>query len=703
MDDLSNAELLRQLQSETTLYSEGVTGSQMVGELDWLQDWLEEGPSPLKGIHVAPLKPVVVSGEKEWEGENYSATAEGQAVLSLNPSATVTGTVNTGGENTAVSATGQVNASRSGIDSNARATGAWANDNTSAMVSAEANSDGTQRSGQLTGSVVHEGTLAPGVTHNSSVQGTVAHDGESTTGSVQGQTSGTWQGNGATATLSAQGKANSDGQRSGSLNGSVSHQGEVLPGLAHNVGVQGTVQSDGSHSGRASGQLTHTHEHAPGVQQTTTAKGSVDTKGLKNGKLSSYVSHKGETNGIQHSVKSGGMIDNKGNKDLSIQGRVGSQETHQEGDALVTTGGHMGAGASLKNGVSGEVGMFRRSVEDGERTTTSGKISGDKKGAGLSLSHQTAAEKSRTKAELAIKANVDGSTAVTLGGEASAELYRAAARLSPEVSVAGRALGASAGAGVGLESNAEGERSLTAKAHAALTLAEGTAYAEKEVLKFGEEHGLTLDGRVHAAAEARADANASLKLDKGVAVEAAVKAFVGAKAEASTGATITWDRKDDYGDMLRDFADNLPGTWDDKLLDQLPDSFWTELGTTLFGKGQADLLRVGVGVDGRAGLGAEASLSGGVNDKGMFETDVSLGGALGVGGGARMQVGFNPIDTLRKGLVESIEAVNTGFALAESAWQHITTYFDEEIIPEDVAKEAAESAESGLPDWFFVP
>ena len=121
--------------------------------------------------------------------------------------------------------------------------------------------------------------------------------------------------------------------------------------------------------------------------------------------------------------------------------------------------------------------------------------------------------------------------------------------------------------------------------------------------------------------------------------------------------------------MLEDFADNLPGTWDDQFLDRIPDQWWTNVGQMLFGKGQTDLLRVGVGVDARAGAGAEASLSGGVSDTGMFETEVSAGAALGVGGGARFQVGFNPIDILRMGLVDSIEAVNASFSYAEALWR----------------------------------
>ena len=124
--------------------------------------------------------------------------------------------------------------------------------------------------------------------------------------------------------------------------------------------------------------------------------------------------------------------------------------------------------------------------------------------------------------------------------------------------------------------------------------------------------------------------------------------------------------------MLEDFANNLPGTWDDELLDRLPNAWWTDVGAALFGKGKTDLLRVGVGIDARAGAGAEASISGGVSEQGLFETELSVGGAVGVGGGARLQVGFNPIDILRRSLADSIEAVNDSFNYAEVMWQYAT-------------------------------
>ena len=52
--------------------------------------------------------------------------------------------------------------------------------------------------------------------------------------------------------------------------------------------------------------------------------------------------------------------------------------------------------------------------------------------------------------------------------------------------------------------------------------------------------------------------------------------------------------------------------------------------------------------------------------------DMKAGAALGVGGGARFQFGFNPIDLLRRSLADGIEAVNESFNYAEVMWRYAT-------------------------------
>jgi hypothetical protein len=665
--ELSNSERLELLQQGTNVVDISSSGSLMHGELGWLQDWLEEGPQPLESIeagHLDTLPHLVVQESKEWENGALQGELSGAAQLSGSPVATGTGSFSATGENAQAGATGTLLATPGTLSAKGSAKGSVEHDGHSLAVSASGTASNTAKNyGELGATLGHDGKTGE-LKHSVRSTGSIDSNGNA---SLDGSIGGSIQKGDNTFAVSADGQVNNKGLKNGKVLGQYSNSGSTA-GIDHTVRTSGSIDSSGTATlgGGAGASI-----QKGGTTVSASGNGQVNNKGLKSGKLLGQVNHSGSTGDLDHSVRTSGSIDSSGKTDMSIKGRIGSSDTVQEGDSTITTSAYLGAGAQLNKGLSGEVGMMRKTVSDGEVNTKSAGASVDKNGGKLSLTNKNIRERSRDSSELTFQGKNDGSSTIKLGGEASGELWRESSVVAPGVSATARALGGGAGAGVSFNRDADGGASLGANAKASLLLGEGIVYAERELGQIGET-GLDWDGRVRAAAEATANANASVKLDKGVAVEAALKAFVGVRAEASTGATITWDRKDDYGPMLEDFANNLPGTWDDELLDRLPDAWWTNVGSALFGKGKTDLLRVGVGVDARAGAGAEATLSGGMSDQGMFETEMSAGAALGVGGGARLQVGFNPIDILRRGLADSIEAVNDSFNYAEVMWQYAT-------------------------------
>ena len=56
------------------------------------------------------------------------------------------------------------------------------------------------------------------------------------------------------------------------------------------------------------------------------------------------------------------------------------------------------------------------------------------------------------------------------------------------------------------------------------------------------------------------------------------------------------------------------------LIDKVPEELWPQLSTLLVGSGKAKVMHASAGVEGSAGIGAEAKLSTGLND-GMIEAE----------------------------------------------------------------------------------
>ncbi len=729
--EISNSERLQRLQQGNNSKGLSSSGSLMYGEMDWLQDWLEEGPQTLEQIETGQLNSIpdaVVTESADWNDGAIQGTVSGRAKLSDNPTATGTGSLSAAGENSQAAVSGTVLAAPGTLAASGSAEGSVEQNGNRMDISASGSTSNTgQKYGEIDAALSHTGQTGD-LQHTARTAGSITSAG---TASLDGSVGGSIEKGGGTVAVSADGSINNKGQRDGKLVGQLSHEGSTGD-LDHSMRTTGSVDADGTaaidgtvsgriekgggavavsadgkinnkglkdgklvgqvtHSG-STGDLDHTVRTTGSVDSTgtasldgsvggsikkgggtlsATASGRINNKGLRSGKLVGQFNHSGSTGDLDHTVQTMGSIDSTGQKNIGVKGRVGSSDTVQDGDATVTTSAYLGAGADLSKGLSGEVGMMRKTATDGALKTQSATASADKNGPKLSLTNKNIRERSRDSTELAFQGKTDGSSTIKLGGKMSGETWQKSGMIVPGVSATARALGGDLGADMSFNREADGSASLGANAKASLLLGEGVMHTERELVDLGD-FGLDGDARVRAAAEASADAKASLKLDKGMAVEAAVKAFVGARAEASTGATITWKREEDYGPMLEDFANNLPGTWDDALLDRLPNAWWTNVGTALFGKGKTDLLRVGVGVDARAGAGAEASLSGGVSEQGLVETEISAGAAVGVGGGARLQVGFNPIDILRRGLADSIEVVNDSFGYAEVMWQYAT-------------------------------
>ena len=64
--------------------------------------------------------------------------------------------------------------------------------------------------------------------------------------------------------------------------------------------------------------------------------------------------------------------------------------------------------------------------------------------------------------------------------------------------------------------------------------------------------------------------------EKEISAQGNISAFAGAKAGSSLQGEVVWDRKDNYGDVLKEHLTNFPGTWDDKLIENIPEGWITK-------------------------------------------------------------------------------------------------------------------------------
>ena len=107
---------------------------------------------------------------------------------------------------------------------------------------------------------------------------------------------------------------------------------------------------------------------------------------------------------------------------------------------------------------------------------------------------------------------------------------------------------------------------------------------------------------------------------------------------------------------------NFPGTWDDNLVDKIPEPWLNKGSRLLFGSGRTRLATGSVGADARLGIGGELSGHAGMAEDGLIEFGGSAGGAFGLGGGVSTSGGgVNPVAIGRLGMLKGMEGVNTGY------------------------------------------
>ena len=68
--------------------------------------------------------------------------------------------------------------------------------------------------------------------------------------------------------------------------------------------------------------------------------------------------------------------------------------------------------------------------------------------------------------------------------------------------------------------------------------------------------------------------------------------------------------------------------------------------TLLVGTGKSKVMHASAGVEGSAGIGAEAKFAAGLNE-GMIEVSGKVGGTFGLGGGVKTKIGLNAVDGVR--------------------------------------------------------
>ena len=157
---------------------------------------------------------------------------------------------------------------------------------------------------------------------------------------------------------------------------------------------------------------------------------------------------------------------------------------------------------------------------------------------------------------------------------------------------------------------------------------------------------------VNSSVLAEVNGTVELDIDKSEGVNVGVggdlKAFAGAKAGVEVGAELRWLRNSSshYGEMIKQYAKTMPGTWDDMLVDKVPQELWPQLATLLVGTGKSKVMHASAGVEGSAGIGAEAKFAAGLNE-GMIEVSGKVGGTFGLGGGVKTKIGLNAVDGVR--------------------------------------------------------
>ena len=162
---------------------------------------------------------------------------------------------------------------------------------------------------------------------------------------------------------------------------------------------------------------------------------------------------------------------------------------------------------------------------------------------------------------------------------------------------------------------------------------------------------------------------ASAKGDAGLTgLEVGADAFAGARADASATGSVIWEQGN-TPDMIKDFADNLPGNWDDALLDRIPDKVYERVAETLLGDGTVRLLAAEAGAGGRAGAGAGASASLKAADDGLLSVGANAGESVGLGAAVQARVSVNPLELLRLAVVRRIRTVNSVVGTLESVWK----------------------------------
>ncbi|MCP4804181.1 MAG: hypothetical protein GY913_14665 [Proteobacteria bacterium] len=424
-------------------------------------------------------------------------------------------------------------------------------------------------------------------------------------------------------------------------------------------------------------------------------EGPSDLGTVNEGQVRDSVSGSTQLGPVQASGRASGRVDENGPSGTAsgrLQAEAGPFDASLSGGARASRRGVTGSGeATLGASHSGQTLGIDHRVAGSVAVDTDGKVK-PKASAAASHSGTTAGidhtlggtvgldAKGKPTAKASAKASVTQGTTtasleadtsrtvrVSVGGKDDAELVEIERDLGhSQASV--RALGAEAGARLGGSRGPDGTR-LDASAEAALTLVEGRVDGEHEVARIGAD-AARVEGALTGAAEARATAkgSASASGDK-AELAGELKLFAGAKAGAEIEGALTWDRKD-YSELLADYADNIPGNLDDALLDKLPQAFWERASKILFGVGRTELIRGGVGVDARAGAGAEAKGKVAA-DGGLVSAEASAGAALGVGGGLKAKVGVNPLDLLRRAAVGGMHVVNDAFGLAEGALRRL--------------------------------
>ena len=207
-----------------------------------------------------------------------------------------------------------------------------------------------------------------------------------------------------------------------------------------------------------------------------------------------------------------------------------------------------------------------------------------------------------------------------------------------------------------------------AEATATLVSGEGSVAAQSPSVGPATQR-LGLQGQVEGEAFGGGTASASASAGW-TGVEAGVDAFAGGRVGGSASGGLVWE-KDDTTAVLRDYADNLPGNWDDALLDRVPDEVFSAAARALFGEGSVRLLQAGVGAEAHAGVGVGAGVSAGAGQDGLLSLGASAGASAGVGASVKAELAANPRELLRFAVLRGMADTNKVVGALEAAWRHI--------------------------------